>query len=91
MSGEKGTVSRIVSCFSFPRTGCPPLIAAIVWLPNVDPQVPFPWSDLTDARSWNLRGSALLGKKEVEAKDGAALEDISWECFVANARNIDPN
>jgi hypothetical protein len=25
----------------------------------------------------------LLGKKEVEAKDGATLEDISWECFAA--------
>jgi hypothetical protein len=33
----------------------------------------------------------LLGKKEVEVKDGAALEDISWECFAASTRNIDPN
>jgi hypothetical protein len=41
-----------------------------------------------------FRGSALLGKKrfvrqkEVEAKDGAALEGIYWECFAANRRNI---
>ena len=36
------------ACFSFPRTGCRPFIAAIVWLPNVDPQLPFPWSDRRD-------------------------------------------
>jgi hypothetical protein len=72
---------RFWNCSSFPfsRSAIAPFLGAI----------------LTDGRPWNLLAKRSVRQKEVQQEskiiDGAAFEDISWECFAAITRNIDSN